>query len=64
MLIFDFASVSFARFRKNLPLMNTDDTDRKKPAIKPVSAKAAAKKPAHRGGTETRRAQSNNKSNH
>jgi cell division protein FtsQ len=34
---------------KTSPLMNTDSTDRKKPVLKPVSAKAAAKKPAHRG---------------
>lgn len=34
---------------KPSPLMNTDDTDRKKPALKPVSAKKAAKKTAHHG---------------
>jgi cell division protein FtsQ len=64
---------------KPLPPMNTDDTDRKKPVLKPVSAKAAAKKPAHHGdnhpskpksgspgapGTETRRKQNKEKSNH
>lgn len=52
---------------KPLPLMNTDDADRKKPVMKPVSAKAAnhkvITKPAHHGGTETRR-KPNNKSNH
>lgn len=49
---------------KPSPLMNTDATDRKKPVLKPVSAKAAAKKTAHHGGTETRRKQNNNKANH
>lgn len=49
---------------KPSPLVNTDDTNRKKPVLKPVSAKAAAKKPAHHGGTETRRKQNNNKANH
>jgi cell division protein FtsQ len=41
---------------KPSPLMNTDVTDRKKPALKPVRAKVP-KKPAHHGGTETRRKQ-------
>jgi cell division protein FtsQ len=49
---------------KPLPLMNTDSTDRKKPVLKPVSVKAIAKKPAHHGGTETRRKQNSNKANH
>jgi cell division protein FtsQ len=35
-----------------------------KPVVKPVSAKAATKKPAHHGGTETRRKQNKEKSNH
>src|SRR5438270_7635597 len=38
-------------------LMNTDDTDRKQQGLKPVSAKPAAKKPAHHGGAEARRKQ-------
>jgi hypothetical protein len=41
---------------KPSPLMSTDVTDRKKPALKPVRAKVP-KKPAHHGGTETRRKQ-------
>jgi cell division protein FtsQ len=49
---------------KTSPLINTDDTDRKKPVLKPVSAKVAAKKPAHHGGTETRRKQNKDKPNH
>jgi len=49
---------------KTSPLMNTDNTDRKKPVLKPVSAKAVTKKPAHHGGTETRRKQNKEKSNH
>ncbi|MFL6387193.1 MAG: cell division protein FtsQ/DivIB [Terriglobales bacterium] len=35
-----------------------------KPVFKPVSAKAATKKPAHHGGKETRRKQTIEKSNH
>jgi cell division protein FtsQ len=35
-----------------------------KPVLKSVSVKAIAKKPAHHGGTETRRKQNNNKANH
>ena len=46
-----------AEAKKPSPLMNTDVTDRKKPVLKPVSTKAAAKRPAHHGGTETRRKQ-------
>jgi cell division protein FtsQ len=42
---------------KPSPLMNADVTDRKKPVLKPVSAKPAAKKPVHRGGAEARRKQ-------
>jgi cell division protein FtsQ len=34
---------------KPSPLINTDDTDRKRPVLKPVSAKVVVKKPAHRG---------------
>jgi cell division protein FtsQ len=49
---------------KTSPLINADNTDRKKPVLKPVSVKAIAKRPAHHGGTETRRKQNNNKSNH
>jgi cell division protein FtsQ len=53
-----------AALEKTSSLMNTDNTDRKKPVVKPVSAKAATKKPAHHGGTETRRKQNKEKSNH
>jgi cell division protein FtsQ len=41
---------------KPSPLINTDDMDRKKPVLKPVSVKAP-KKPAHRGAAEARRKQ-------
>jgi cell division protein FtsQ len=42
---------------KTLPRMNTDNTDRKKPVLKPVSVKAAPKRTSHRGGAEARRKQ-------
>ena len=49
---------------KPLPRMNAENADRKKPVLKPVSVKVAAKKPAHHGGTETRRKQNKDKPNH
>jgi cell division protein FtsQ len=64
---------------KPVPRMNADNADRKKPVLKPVSVKAAPKKPAHHGvnhpnkpksgspgtpGTETGRKQNKDKSNH
>jgi cell division protein FtsQ len=48
---------------KPVPRMNADDADRKKPVMKPVSAKAA-KKSAYRGGAEARRKQNKEKPHH